>query len=102
MFLGINDFQAETLSRISYEFSLLYKALAEEKVQKTRWFLKPKLHLMQELCEYMVHDHGNPSGYWTYMDEDFVGFIAKMASSRGGPRKAKTAPTAVMARYSAL
>ena len=102
MFLGINDFQAETLSRISYEFSLLYKALAEEKVQKTRWFLKPKLHLMQELCEYMVHDHGDPSGYWTYMDEDFVGFIAKMASSRGGPRKAKTAPTAVMARYSAL
>ncbi len=58
--------------------------------------------MMQELCEYMVYEHGDPSCYWTYKDEDFVGYIAKMASSRGGPRQAATAPKAVFARYGAV
>ena len=51
-----------------------------------RWRLKPKLHMMQELCELQTD---NPSQNWTYQDEDFGGSMAACARVRGGSATAK-------------
>eukprot|EP00974_Lingulodinium_polyedra_P016402 1588321-Lingulodinium_polyedra.AAC.1 len=82
-----------------------YAALSREAVRQglpEHWAMKPKLHLFQELGEYMAHTHGNPKNFWNYKDEDFVGWLAKMARSRGGPKSAATAAKAVIDRYRAL
>ena len=43
--------------------------------------VKPKLHLMQELCEMQA---SRPALHWTYRDEDFGGSIAQLGKRRGG------------------
>ena len=48
------------------------------------WAIKPNFHLLQELVQYQALEHGNPRGLWEYNDEDFVGWVAKMATKRGG------------------
>ena len=98
--------------------------------QRHVWRAKPKLHLVQELGEYMTEEVGNPRDFWNYADESFVGsgrggwrggrerrekkqkqdwrygveerFIAQLALSRGGARAAGTTPHAVIERYRAL
>lgn len=64
----------------------LYKKLHLEarKNHVNMWAIKPKFHLFQELVQYQALEHGNPRGFWEYKDEDFVGWVAKMATRRGG------------------
>ena len=64
----------------SRKFCLLSVALERLSSSKL-WRTKPKLHLMQELCE-LTGD--NPTLYWCYRDEDFGGTLASLARSRGG------------------
>ena len=40
--------------------------------------------------------------FWAYKDEDFVGFIAELAESRGGGHNVLTTPTRTQQRYKAL
>ena len=56
--------------------------------------VKPKAHMFQELGEYQTEELGNPKDFWNYKDESFMGFIANLATSRGGP----TSPTSVTQR----
>ena len=58
--------------------------------------------MFQELSEYQTFDLGHPARFWTYQDESFVGEVAKMATSRGGPRAAATATRLVLSKYKAL
>ena len=41
--------------------------------------------MMQELFENLPFIRGCPDGFCEYIDEDFVGHVANLASSRGGP-----------------
>ncbi len=56
---------------------------------------------MQEMARELFKK-GDPSLYWTYQDETYVGFISSMATSRGGPQSAAALPESVFTRYSAL
>ena len=83
----------------------MYKALSLEAAsngEEQRWKLKPKAHLFQELAEFQSAQWGNPRNFWTYADEDFVGWVATIARSRGGPKQASTAARRVMERYRAM
>ena len=66
------------------------------------WRVKPKLHLFQDVVKYQAQTLCNPCFVWTYPDEDFVGWVAAMAGSRGGPHGPNTVAKTVMNRYRAL
>ena len=71
---------------------LLYSALQAEQQGNGNyvcWQLKPKYHLLLELIEYVAAEQGSPKLYWTYADEDFGGWLAKLAARRGGHRTPK-------------
>eukprot|EP00969_Alexandrium_andersonii_P332349 14686696-Alexandrium_andersonii.AAC.1 len=66
---------------------LLYSSLHREAVVHERpllWKVTPKFHLFVELAEYQTTELGNPRLFGAYKDEDFVGWIADFAASRGG------------------
>ena len=101
MSIGIPAFDANTTFDIIQDFAVLMKALSKSKEGAGTFYLKPKLHLMQELARDLFTS-GDPSLYWTYLDEDFVGYISGMSGSRGGPRNPTSIPESVFQRYSAL
>ena len=83
-------------------FCVLFAALSQEADDSRYWKLKPKVHLFQELVEFQSHHLGHPAKYWTYQDESFVGMVAKLAFSRGGPRNVASAAQRTLDRYRAL
>jgi len=88
------------------EFCLHYGALSEEarreRPDTVFWKEKPKIHLLQELFEFQGREFDmNPSTFWCYRDEDFVGWVAKFAGSRGGPNRCVSNATRVIQRYRA-
>ena len=101
MAIGMDDFDAKALDNTIQDFCLIYKSLAMSTEGCQCWFLKPKLHMMQELA-YESYDSGDPANYWTYKDEDFVGLIAGIGNSKGGPRNVCSFIESVFLRYSAL
>ena len=100
--LDHEEWLADMASEACRRYCLLYSALSEHSVDKKYWKMKPKLHMFQELVEFQTYDLGHPARYWTYMDESFVGQIAKLAMSRGGPRNAATAAKKVLDRFMVL
>ena len=66
------------------------------------WRVKPKFHMMCELCEYQVETFGSPEEFWAYADESFVGFVAEFSERRGGGTFASTACENVLNRFKAL
>lgn len=66
------------------------------------WRVKPKFHMMQELCEFQVEEFGSPEAFWAYADESFVGFVAEFSHKRGGAANATSTCEAVLNRYRAL
>eukprot|EP00974_Lingulodinium_polyedra_P070332 6805921-Lingulodinium_polyedra.AAC.1 len=103
--LSLSDWNAEAGVRSCSQFCTLYAALhseAEANGEDQRWKITPKLHMFVELAEQMAPHLGNPAEYWNYCDEDFVGWVASLARSRGGRKAASTAPTTVLNRYRAL
>ena len=64
--------------------------------------IKPSMRMFQELAEYQVFQLGNPQNYWHYMDEDYLGWTATIATSRGGPTNASTLAKKVLDRFRAL
>jgi len=102
MSFEVTPFDPDFTSQSCYDFSILLEALsrrAERRGDDRRWRVKPKAHLMQELGEYQVYTMGNPRNSWNYKDEDFVGWIAKLAKTEGGPRSAVTAALKILNRY---
>eukprot|EP00974_Lingulodinium_polyedra_P123081 11185376-Lingulodinium_polyedra.AAC.1 len=68
----------------------LYSALSKEQVDIGRdqyWRVKPKAHLFSELGEMQQRVLGNPSTFWNYRDEDWAGYVAKLAHSKGGQKQ---------------
>jgi len=76
-------FDSARLAASCKRFCSLYVSLASWS-EDPLWRVKPKLHLMQELCEYTDN---RPSQCWNYRDEDFGGTVAKLSRKRGGHNK---------------
>ena len=74
-------FQAEHLKINCRKFCTLLVALESSVNDSTKWHVKPKLHMFQELCETM---DSCPSLTWTYRDEDAGGGIMQVGRRRGG------------------
>ena len=70
----------------------------EERHDGILWRCKPKIHLFQELAEFLVDC---PSLFWTYRDEDFGGSMAQLARKRGGPATSGSISKNVLLRHCA-
>ena len=80
---------------------LLYRQLRDEALNSGHewsWRIKPKMHLWLEMAEFQGRESGNPRRFSAYQDEDFVGFIASIARSRGGRREIATLASNVIKR----
>ena len=105
MLMGLDEYNADVGAEACRKCCIMYTALSKEQRDigyDRRWRQKPKMHLFQELAEYQGPILGNPRRFWAYQDEDFVGWVAKIARSRGGPNQASTAAKRVMLRYRAF
>ena len=83
----------------------LYMALADEAVACGRdkcWQLKPKIHLMIEMIQYLSLELGVHSENWFYRDESFVGFWAKASHRRGGANNPATTVERFLQRWRAM
>ena len=45
------------------------------------WKMTPKLHMFEHLTELQCLIWGNPRFWWTYSDEDLVGYMVEVAES---------------------
>ena len=70
----------QSLASSCRQFCILWNALAIQSNGKT-WRVKPKAHLLCELCEFT---NDRPSDTWTYRDEEFGGSLAGYSRLRGG------------------
>ena len=75
------------LSETCRRVCLLYRSLNPKPTcTQDGWRIKPKFHMMCELCEYQASEFGSPEEFWAYKDESFVGFAAEFSHKRGGAR----------------
>ena len=82
---------------------LLWAGLEKEafSLGSKEWNMKPKVHMFQELCEFVAEDQGTPEHFWTYKDESWCGAMAKSAKKRGGANNAGTIGLRLLQRYRA-
>ena len=83
--MASTPFDAARAAEHAEKFSLLYQSLHQqaEAAGQSTWGVKPKFHMFQELIHF-CQELGNPTEYWCYQDETWVGMAARMATSRGG------------------
>ena len=62
-------------------------ALSKEASDEKLWKMKPKMHMIREMCELQFELLGNPREFRT-----FTGVVSSMAHSRGGSATASTIP----------
>ena len=87
------------------QFCIQFKALSDHAKRERGgdsifWKIKLKMH---QFCELALQgeQRGSPRSFWSYLDEDFVGFIAKFASSKGGARECAALALAAIQRFRA-
>ncbi len=84
---------------LSQKMANLLKTLAE--VRPQHFGLRPKVHFMQELLEYSAPGSKGSSA-WTYRDEDFGGYIVRLAHAEGGPMRPAAMAQRTLRRFLAL
>ena len=100
--LGQSPYPAEAAGAACRKFCALYTQLENEAVRRGdayRWKIKPKLHLFQELVEYIAPDLGSPDLWWTYYDESWGGHLARIGERRGGAKSAVNVALNVLQRF---
>ena len=90
-------FDRDQMNQCTQDFLLQYVGL--HKLFQNKFGLKPKSHLMAELA---FTSYTSPTAFWTYRDEDFGGFVAQMASRRGGANNPFSVGTSFFDRFAAL
>ena len=102
MLMNLEEWRPDLAKTSCQTFASMYVALSKESQRTTGkdtlWRVKPKMHMM----EYQSQKLGNPRLYWDYDDEDFVGWVSKIATSRGGPKQTATTAKKVLERYRAM
>ena len=76
--------------------------LARSAGDELSWRVKPKLHLFEELIQFMSFDLGSARNFWTYQDESWGGWLSNCAARRGGPKFAATVALGMLQRYRAV
>jgi hypothetical protein len=89
-------FSEDLLRENCRRFCLLYVALSDAS-ENPIFRVKPKMHMFQELCE--MGGASRPVLHWTYRDEDFGGFVAKLARRRGGKHSVAAQSRAILRRF---
>ena len=98
MFVSDRPYNAKATADACRQFLLLYSSLGGG----PNWKVKPKFHMVQEMTEYQAVDMDmSPADFWAYRDEDFVGWVATFAGSRGGANNAGSASLRTIQRYRA-
>ena len=103
--ISVKPYNAEFAVELSRKFSILYCALGKEAASNNKpllWQPKPKLHLFQEMIEFLAPDHGSPRHFWCYRDESWCGFWARASRRRGGANTVDTTAERFLNRYRAL
>lgn len=98
-------YPAQEASEAAMKVAVLYSALEAEACRggnTVLWRVKPKLHLLQELCEYVAPVHGSPFTFQNYLDESIGGWVGKMGVRRGGPKRAAGVALNVLSRFRAF
>ena len=93
--LAHDHYDHDVLAIHCRRFCLLYVALAV-RFSPEAWKIKPKLHLMQGLCEM---SRVCPSLTWTYRDEDFGGSLAGFVRRRGGSSGPETTSRNMLSKF---
>ena len=104
MTFGLDPYPVDKAKEACREVVVAYVSLHEDAsaAGKNAWAIKQKLHLFMELGEFAVEELGDPQGFWSYKDEDYVGLVSAVGESRGGPSTASTVPMRVVDRVRAL
>ena len=102
LLMTIEPWRPDLAAEYSRKCWILYAALSQQQDDDRFWRIKPKAHMFSELGEYQQVLMGNPATFWGYQDEDFVGYVSKLAHTKGGPKTAVTLPRQVLERYRAL
>ena len=98
--VAATEYDPGTAASACRQFLLLYKSLGTP--GSLLWEIKPKFHMMQELFEFQAPAlQSSPSDFWCYKDEDYVGWIATFAGSKGGANNAASAAARTISRYRA-
>lgn len=97
--LSAARFDEAVLAENCKAFCLLLVALEATSVAPKLWTVKPKVHQMQELCEFSGGTI--PSMTWTYRDEDFGGYMSKTSRRRGGANTPVATSRNVLEKYMA-
>lgn len=94
----------EAIADTCRRLCMLYASLGGNDSEDNQgpWRLKPKFHMMCELCEYQVEFYGSPEEFWAYADKSFVGFVAEFSNRRGGAATASTSSENCVNRFKAL
>ena len=93
-------YDAARMAHHSRTFALLQVALEThaEQHNSLNWYVKPKLHMFQEMCEF---GSTRPATCWTYRDEDVGGSVASYAWRRGGALTAVSVSSMVLMKFRA-
>ena len=73
MTMSVEPFDSAACARCSRQLCTLYKALSKEASDDNLWKLKPKMHMVQEMCEVQSELLGNPREFWTYSGRELHG-----------------------------
>ena len=88
-------FAADVLLVKSTKFALLYVALEAAEPGDKIWRVKPKLHMLLEVCA----EGSKPATFWSYRDEDYGGIVAKMSRRRRGLLSIASCSSNVLNRF---
>lgn len=95
----------EELRDAGCRFAILYSTLGAQAAaagEDWRWRPKPKLHMLQELCEYQAGElQASPRDFWNYVDESWCGWIGDAGGRRGGAKTVTTVATNIIQRFRA-
>ena len=94
--LSADIFDAAVLKNNSRKFAVLAVACEAAATEPRMFAVKPKLHLMQELCETTATC---PSLHWCYRDEDFGGGTMQTGKRRGGRNKVQGTAATVLKKF---
>ena len=94
-----HNFNPEAMHHESFRLRNLLRALDEFHSSSSNiWRMKPKLHLMEELCEKQTD---NPLDHSTFRDEDWGGAAARWARRRAGPASVASTSSNVISKFGA-
>ena len=97
-------YPAEAAAEAARKVAQLWSALEAEARRAgdfVHWRIKPKLHLFQELLEFVSPKHGPPNTFHCYLDERIGGWVSQMACRRGGAKSGPNVALNCLNRYRA-